>query len=417
MKSYMLIILLIIILSNSYGLAQQEQTNSWISFSGFIKTDLFYDTRQTSSLREGHFLLYPAPEILDSNKNDVNAKPNFNILSIQTRLLSKMTGPDAFEAKTSGLIEGEFFGTSEGDVNGFRLRHAFVKLDWEKTSLLVGQMWHPMFVTDVFPGVVSFNTGAPFQPFSRNPQVRLTQTFGDLKVTAAAASQRDFQSYGPDKDTNSVLSSSYLRNSALPNLHLQLQYKFQDHLFGLGIDYKKLTPRLETYDKKFKTDESINNFAAMGYIKLSLNPFVVKAQGTLGDNLADLLMLGGYGVKSRDSITNKEKYSPIRCLSTWGEISYGKDIEFAIFGGYSKNWGAKDSLHRTLPIYSRVSSIDYLFRISPRIQWNSGKTRISTELEYTSAGYGKVNKANKGKVENIKRISNTRLLVAVYYFF
>ena len=80
------------------------------------------------------------------------------------------------------FIEGEFFGTSDADVSGFRVRHAFLKLDWQSSSLLIGQFWHPMFVVEMFPGVVSFNTGAPFQPFARNPQIRFTHSFGDVKT-------------------------------------------------------------------------------------------------------------------------------------------------------------------------------------------------------------------------------------------
>ncbi len=414
MNNKLFLIIAVFILSKLPCAGQQEQSNYGISFSGFVKSDLIFDSRQTVSLREGHFLLYPANELLDKNNDDVNAKSNFNMLSIQTRLIGKITGPDAFDAKTSGLIEGEFFGTSDADVNGFRLRHAFVKLDWEKISLLVGQTWHPMFVAEVFPGVVSFNTGAPFQPFSRNPQVRLTHTIGDLKMIAVAASQRDFQSFGSDKDNKPTLSSAYLRNSVLPNLHLQFQYKLQDHLFGIGGDYKKLTPRIVT-NKNIQTNESIGSLSAIAYTKLNLSSVTFKAEGVLGENLADMLMLGGYAAKSLDTLTGIETYSSVKCLSIWGELSYGKEIEFAVFGGYTKNLGAKDNLIGTL--YSRGTDIDNLFRISPRIQWNSGKTRISTELEYTSAAYGTVNRSDKGKVENVKSIANTRVLVAVFYFF
>jgi hypothetical protein len=113
-----------------------------------------------------------------------------------------ITGPDAFGAKTKGFIEGEFFGpnlngvTQAGDLygmNGFRLRHAFVKLSWTNTDLQIGQYWHPMFVTGCFPGTISFNTGAPFQPFSRNPQVRLTHKIGNVSIIGAVMSQTDFK--------------------------------------------------------------------------------------------------------------------------------------------------------------------------------------------------------------------------------
>ncbi len=182
---------------------------------------MFYDSRQTVSVREGHFLLYPKPVLADKDGRDINAVSSFHMLSIQTRLLGRVTGPDAFGAKTSGLIEGEFFGTSDADINGFRLRHAFVRLNWAKTELLVGQFWHPMFVTESFPEVVSFNTGAPFQPFNRSPQVRLTRTLGRWSLAATALAQRDFPSNGPDG-----VSTIYARNA--PGAGVQPQASVRD---------------------------------------------------------------------------------------------------------------------------------------------------------------------------------------------
>ncbi len=414
MKHIIIFSFSLLILFNAFALSQHEKSDFGISLSGFVKTDLIFDSRQTVSLREGHFLLYPANESLDKNNVDINEKANFNILAIQTRMAGKITGPDAFDAKTSGMIEGEFFGTSDGDINGFRLRHAYTKLDWDNTSFLVGQTWHPMFVTEVFPGVVSFNTGVPFQPFSRNPQLRITQSLGDLKVIAAAVTQRDFQSYGPGAKGDSVQNSSYLRNSVIPNLHLQLQYKTGENIIGAGADYKKLTPRLAT-TKNLKTNESINSFSAIGYIKLNLTPFTIKAEGVYGDNLSDMLMLGGYAAKSIDTLTGFEAYTNLGCYSVWGELVYGKELELAVFGGYSKNLGAKNNIEKKY--YARINNIDNLFRISPRIQWNSGKTRAATELEYTAAAYGIPKDNNKGLVEQTKLITNLRLLLAVYYFF
>jgi len=61
-----------------------------IKFSGYVKTDIFYDTRQTCGLRDGHFLLYPEPVKPDADGKDINAKSAYNILSIQTRLAGSM---------------------------------------------------------------------------------------------------------------------------------------------------------------------------------------------------------------------------------------------------------------------------------------------------------------------------------------
>lgn len=394
---------------------QNAEPKYGINFSGFVKTDIFYDTRQTTSLREGHFALYPADESPDKTGADINAKSNFNILSIQTRLLGKITAPDAFDAKTSGLIEGEFFGTSDGDANGFRLRHAFVKLDWEKLSLLVGQTWHPMFVTEVFPGVVSFNTGVPFQPFSRNPQVRLTVNFGNLSIQGAAIAQRDFQSFGPNSsDGAAVQSSSFLRNTALPNLNLQTSFKLNENIAGIGVDYKKLTPRLST-SKKYKTNETIGSKAINIFAKVSNAVFTFKTNAVYGENLADLLMLGGYAAVRNDTVTDFQEYTNLSSYSVWGELTYGKEIEFGLFAGLTKNLGATENI--TNKIYGRGNNIDKVVRISPRVQWTSGKIKLATELEYTIADYGKIAHDKKAIVEDKHSVSNLRMLVAAFYYF
>jgi hypothetical protein len=414
MKSIFTIFFIVVISFTSVLYSQDKQDSKWgIALSGFVKSDIIFDSRQTVNAREGHFLFYPQNELLDIQGKDINAKSSLNILSIQTRLNGKITGPDALDAKTSAMIEGEFFGTSDNDVNGFRLRHAIINLDWEKTSLMVGQFWHPMFVTDVFPGTVSFNTGSPFQPFTRNPQIRLTQRFSkNLSLSGTAYSERDFQSYGPNGQ-----SSSYLRNSVLPGLNLQLQYKSEKFILGASGDFKMLTPELST-SKNYVTDEKVKSFAAEGYLKFILDSVTFKFEGIWGQNLADMFMLGGYAAKTYDTLTGIKTYSPISLFSIWCDISSGKKIEVGIFGGYTKNLGSSDDLYKNISFYySRGSNIDCIFRVSPRLLFNLGKMRIATELEYTTAMYGTTNLADKGKVENTKAISNLRCLLAFYYFF
>jgi hypothetical protein len=368
-----------------------------------------YDTRQTDALREGHLVLYPAPVFSDKFGKDINEKASFNILLIQTRLQGKITGPDALGAKTSGLMEGEFFGTSNADVSGFRLRHPYLRMDWPASSILIGQYWHPMFIFEMFPGVVSFNTGVPFQPFSRNPQIRFTHNIETMKLIVAAMSQRDFQSDGPGG-----LSSSFLRNSIVPNLHAQLQYSSKGNMLGVGIDVKTLTPRLVT-TRNVAADATLGSTAFIGYAKLTLDQVTLKAEGTYGANLSDQLMLGGYAAKSIDRTTGVESYSALKSYSMWGEIPTGKELELALFAGYSQNLGAGDNL--TGVYYGRGTNIDILYRISPRVIWNAGKVRFAPECEYTSADYGTPNSVNKGKVQNLKNVVNVRVLFAACYFF
>ncbi|MGA9117529.1 MAG: hypothetical protein WB626_12195 [Bacteroidota bacterium] len=404
-------LLAVLFLGASCALAQDAAPSYGITFSGFVKTDLFYDSRQTVSVREGHFLLYPAEERKDAAGTDIHAAPNLNILSIQSRLTGRITGPEALGARTSGLLEGEFFGTSDADVSGFRLRHAYLRLDWEQSSLLVGQFWHPMFVAEMFPGVVSFNTGAPFQPFSRNPQIRFTQKLGEFRLIAAALSQRDFQSSGP---LPSDLSSSYLRNAVLPDLHLQVQYASGAALVGAGAGYKRLRPRLVT-TRNTEADATVGSAALLAFGRVTAGDLTLKAEGTLGGNLSDLLMLGGYAVRSVDTSTGEESYEPLRSYALWGEISGGKQPELALFGGYARTLGAAENLEG--PLYGRGTTIADIFRISPRIAWEEGKTRFAAEVEHTSARYGTPDPGNRGRPANPRKVSNTRLLLSAYYFF
>jgi hypothetical protein len=407
---------------------KKEDAKLGISFSGFVKTDLFYDSRQTVNIREGHFLLYPENHKFDLNGKDINAKDHFGILSIQSRLTGKITGPDVLKAKTSALFEADFFGNENlnfADVNGLRLRHAIIKLNWQTTELLVGQYWHPLFIPECFPDVVSFNTGAPFQPFSRNPQIRLSQKAGNFKLIIAAAEQRDFSSNGPDG-----ANAKYLNNATLPDLNLHLQYTHlwnekNVFLIGLGGEYKQLTPRLYSQvDKNLKDgkdsiyyagNEKVKSYAVSIYSKLQIKPLTIKAYAVYGSNLFDLVMLGGYAVTSiTENRQWKYDYAPVKNLSLWVEITTNGKIQAGIFGGYTKNLGTADN---NIGIYySRGANINYVYRVAPRMILNLEKLRIATELEYTAAQYGKADA--RGLVDSeLKTVSNLRLLLAFYYFF
>ena len=386
---------------------KKEKKSFGVSFKGFVKTDVMFDTRQTVTAREGHFLLYPQQEAEDANNDDINSNANFNILSIQTRLTSTITAPDAFGAKTSGVVEGAFFGHSNGDINGFRLRHAFLKLAWEKSTLLIGQYWHPMFITEVFPGVVSFNTGVPFQPFARNPQIRFIQKLENVELTFVAASQRDFASSGPF-GTNSI----YLRNAVIPILDFNLKYKSKNVVAGAGVNFKSLKPRIVS-SGGYSTDEKVNGFSAMAFAKVNTEKFTWKIEGILGQNLTDLLMLGGYGVKSIEPNTEIEEYTPTKVLSVWTDFSFGKEVNFGLFAGYTKNQGTVDELAGGA--WARGVDIESVFRISPRIKYRMGNAQLAWEVEYTAAAYGIPD--NKLEYDETTSVANLRLLFAAYLFF
>lgn len=387
----------------------QEKPVDEITFklSGYVKTDAFYDTRQNVTAREGHLYLYPSNVDKDAAGSDINSKSSFNMLAIQSRINLTATGPEALGAKTKGVIEADFFGNADTDVNGFRLRHAYLTLTWDKTSLLIGQYWIPMMVLEACPGTVSFNTGAPFQAFGRNPQIRFSHSIENLKFIIAASSQRDIPSPGPDGT-----SSVYLRNSSLPIMDAHIQFTAGSIFGGAGANFKMLKPRLKTATG-LQTAETVKSFAFMGYGKFESGLFSVKAETIYGENMSDYLLLGGYAVKETDPLTDEREYCNIRAISGWTDFSYGKEIVIGLFTGYSKNLGSPSII--TGAAFTRGGNINYLYRISPRIMYNAGKIQLAFETEHTAAAYGKIN--NKGKVYDNTLVSNTRFLAAIYYFF
>lgn len=390
--------------------ADKNAEKSWgIQFKGFVKSDYWYDTRQVFASREDLFLFYPLAEKPDVKGNDINATPCFNFSAMTSRLTGIISGPDAFGAKTSGVIEGDFSGVSNPDINGLRLRHAWAKLKWEKSELMFGQYWHPMFVTEVFPNVISLNTGAPFQPFIRNPLVSYKYYFGKFNVETAFITQRDNSSDGP-----LGYNTSYMRNAVVPNAHIQVQYKGDKHVLGLAGDYKWLRPRLVT-DSLYGTRQTIGSYALMAYWKYTKGPFVWRTKAIYGQNLTEHLLLGGYAVRTIDSTSLLETYTPTNHLFVWGNATYTlkKKIQFGIFGGYAKNYGTSEL--NTGKYYARGSNIAYMYRVAPSVSFISERVQISLEGEYTAAAYGAPDLM--GIVQSPEEVSNIRALLTFFYFF
>lgn len=161
----MLILFSILVFYTNSAFSQSNEQNFGIKFSGYVKTDIIYNSRQIFQISEGHFSIYPKKEIPNGNGKYQNAYSSFNILSIQTRLAGTITGLNVLGVKSSAYFETEFFGMNDATINTLHLRHAFLKFDWENFEILTRRYWHPMFAVDCYPGTIGFNTGAPFQPF------------------------------------------------------------------------------------------------------------------------------------------------------------------------------------------------------------------------------------------------------------
>jgi len=233
----------LLLIFNFYSVYSQEiqpivtTENPTLTWGGFVKAEAIYATSQIVEAREGYLSLYPKNVSLDKNADDINAHGSFNQFAMSARLTLNANGPDIFGAKASALIEGDFTGASYLEINSFRLRHAYLKLKWSHSSIIAGQYWHPINIPEMIPNVLSLNTGAPFHPFSRQPQIRIDAKKGRINTMIAITAQRDYTNIEPAGS-----SSVYLRNSEIPNLHAQVQYIAAQLFAGVGFDYNTLIP-------------------------------------------------------------------------------------------------------------------------------------------------------------------------------
>jgi hypothetical protein len=385
---------------------------------GFVRNDMFYDTRQNVFVREGQLDLYPKDKDIQSDGSDYNKKSQLNILGILTRLGVKVTGPDAFKAKTTAVIEGDFFGQADVNIGLFRLRHGYVKLDWEKSALTLGQTWYPMFIPECFPGVVGFNTGIPIAPFGWAGQAKFSYTFNkktSLSVTAYKPREFAEANVNPADATNAASL-----NAALPQFNLHLQYKGDKLLVGGQVEYSSVKPYVKygVAPNILTSNEAVNAVTAMAYAKITTKKVGVKTQFVFGQNTTHWVMMGGYlGYKATP--TSVETYKPANTTAAWIDIyGTGKKVVPGFFVGYSINNGASAgataAYGRAIGISGR--GIKDLIRVAPRLDFISGKLSFRNELEFTQAKYG--TRGNEAKVTGATdKITNMRYTFSTIFNF
>jgi hypothetical protein len=386
-------------------------------FSGYTKGELWFDSRQVIGLRDNEYLLYPADQSCDTTGQDTNATGQFNGSIIQTRARVELSAPPLYNITSKGIIEADFFGTSV-TLPVCRPRHAYATLSSNHVTVLAGHTWQPLFIEDCYPDTIGFNTGAPIEVFARQSQLRCGIDYHGLQIFGAALGQLETTSFGPIG-----ASTQYLRNSMIPNMHLQAAYRlkkgrFQGSLVGAAIDFLRIVPRLVTNDNVY-AQESVNATRCIAFGKFKYKSVDIKFKGLYIENGYDLVMLGGYGVTHIDPITDQRTYRPTRTISVWGEFSIKKQIEPGIFVGWTKNLGTKEVIIPTYNsenlLYTRNSNIDTVIRIAPRVRCYVKPCIIAFETEYTRATYGIVN--NHARPYNTHPELNIRLLGSVYYTF
>ena len=391
-------------------------------FYGFVRNYACYDTRESLTSNSEQFYYMPKDIKLDADGNDINAQPNMMLLSITTRFGLNVTGPEFLGAGTSAKIEADFAGFGTNNTV-FRIRQAYVKMDWGYNKVLVGQAWHPM-MGDMMPDVFSLETGAPFTPFSRSPQVRYDYVNKGVTLSATALYQFQYTSYGPDG-----ASFNYARNAVVPEVYLQAMYKKGGFQIGAGVDMLTIKPR-QSYSwnviesgnqvtKTFKCNEApVVSYTPTLFASYKADRWGIKGRVTYAQNAAHLSMISGYAVTGIKE-NGEQEYSTLNSIGGWIDATYKQPLkkgylQFCCFAGYTKNLGCENEI--VGDIYMRgEKNMDYMWRVAPSILYTHNALQIGVEYEPTTVGYGKHD--GDYKMYNPHTVTNHRICAMVKYNF
>ena len=402
-------------------LAEEPKKEHPVSFYGFIRNDFYLDTYKGANAFQDLFYLFPNYIGQDANGRDINQQTSANLLSIVSRFGINVSGPMIFGAKTTGCLEADFAGKPE--IYLLRLRKAFVSFSWEKSTMLVGQTWHPFGGGDIFPTVPSLNTGSPFRPFSRSPMVKFDHHIGKWTTSLSGVYQQQYLSYGPIGASN-----MYKRDAVLPEIVAGADHSSNGFSFGGNIDYNTIKPRVTTSGsdgKIYVADQILHSFSYMIYGRYQRKQLTMLFQGYLGQNLAHLTLNSGYGISSFNPVTGKESYTNYNGLFTMFNLSYGDKWRPGILLGYAKNLGTSDPLYKFTTAGSQVASVYGLstnvqsdYRISPFLSYSANKYLLSFEYELTAAQYGigTINFDN-GLYDKLHNTMNHGARVVMTYYF
>lgn len=353
-----------------------------LNFYGYLSHQVIFDSYRSLDSRDGELYFYPLRARLDPNGVDLNQKPRLNMVEVQSRFGARIFGPSIMGATVLGVLEADFFGTHQDFVRLLRLRNAFLTLNWENHQLLIGNTFHPTFVLECFPNTLSFSSGVPFHPLNRSPQLRYTYLpSANLNMSLSLLTHGYHRSAGP---------AEAQKNSGLPDTQFRLQYgDGTQQSIGFIAGYKFLTPRDRT-SAGYSTRETIGSFNVQAYLKHTISGLLVKAEALYGENLTHFVMIGGYGIKGRQGevdLLGDYSYANMRTLSLWTDLEMPGSWRPGIFAGYTANLGSR---HDYIPIagYARNDDLHYVYRLAPRLMYQTGALTFGFEWNIVAAIYG-----------------------------
>lgn len=385
-----------ILLTGSAAFAQEEKP-SHFKLYGFIRNYMVADTRAVNAGTEDLYFYMPKGVSIKDGF-DENAGFNWRFVSLTTRMGLDVSGYKWGSMGVSGKVEADFY-CLNGSVATLRLRQAFMKLAWDESpvTLTIGQAWHPMAAD--MPHMNNLETGAPFNPFNRSPQLTADVKLGsNLTFTASLLYLNHYLPTGP----GDVKSKDYYKYG-LPELYMGLSYKDGGFLGRVGLDMTNIRPYRTIADwrvadssdpKTIEVKSLMTTFSPFIYAQYTKGLFQIKAKSILAQSGEHMNLLSGYGVHSFND-DGTITYTPMQDWASFLSFSYGKKFQVMAMLGYMKQLGTTADLTDNQLWMNKSADvhIQQALRATPTVAWNLGKFTVSLEYNLTAAQFGNTKEA------------------------
>ena len=435
----------------------QEETPPQYKVYGFIRNYLVFDSREVDAGTQDLYFYMPK-DVKMVDGVDENAVPSFRMLALTSRLGLNVSGYRVGETKVNGTIEGDFYCMS-GSMAAFRLRQAYMGILWDNMELgdlllNIGQTWHPMAAD--LPHVTNLETGAPFNPFNRSPQIMFHWTVGKFTWTGGILYPMQYLPVGPATTTTPVWSvvadkykpvttygttksADYNKYGMIPEVYLGVTFQSGGFLSRIGVNMFSSMPRWEApavriVDEQTRelaydvADKSVLRtrlfaFSPLVYLQVTGRNFQLKAKSVLAQSCEHMNLLSGYGV-TFDWAKHALAYTPMRDWVSFLSFQFGQKFQFLGMLGYMQQLGTTKAIFADTsairPLWLNTSAderIQRAFRATPTLAYNVGKLTFAIEYNGTAAWFGDGARNRGGLFETGHWVLNHRIQQMVKFSF
>jgi len=374
MKKSVITAIALFLLMPSLSFAGSATSRYDLTIGGYVKFDMGYATQgvgadYSNAVRSSY----------QGNQNQNDEYSNIYAASGESRLNFLIKGPEGWGAKTSAFIEGDFRGTQGGGTYGvFALRHAYIKMDWANTSLIMGQTWNRWGNIGTTSNIVlGVNDVNPFLRGQRQPQITVEQRFSK-NWSASLGLYSPANSLGTAGGATQVNSFTM---SGLPFAEGEIVFKSdacgkigpRNLLFGLG-----------------------------GYIGQDKHSYISQAAaaGTPQKYSDDKVNSWGVALKGFIPIIPEKKGDKTGALALSGNIFTGQDMSW-FASAYPGAWavGAANSRHYSAPIVTGgFGNLQYYFTDKLFVTGLYGYASVNLSTPYAQVA------ANVNGIRNLQHI-------------